>query len=163
MVMEEPGRTGRHINWTPWYLTAVMVAVAPLGLLAGIILFGQAPCLLYVPGLLILVFVVVLPLAGIFVWRVDIEQERIIFVKVYRKVAIEKSKVSAFSVLLPLDAIELALPARKRKNRRLTFELIGGEKIVIYTIDAHLAFAIQENLAEYGVHQVDESELTSPD
>lgn len=161
--MEKPGRTGQHINRTPWYLTAVMLAVAPFGLLAGFVLFGQAPCLFYIPGLLLLLFMPILPLAGLLVWRVDIEHEKIIFVKVYRKIAVEKSKISAFSVVLPLTPEELATPWNKAKARRLTFMLIGGEKIAFHTIEMHLAFTIQEDLAEYGIHQVDESELTSTD
>lgn len=161
--MEEPDRTGQYTNRTPWFYTAIMVAVAPFGILAGFVLFGQAPCLFYIPGLLLLLFMPILPLAGLIVWRVDIELERIIFVKAYRKIAVEKSNIASFSVFLPLDAIELAKPVLQRRDRRLTFEMIGGEKIAFHTIEAQIAFTIQEDLVEYGIQQVDESELTSPD
>ena len=161
--MGKPSDTNRIVNRPPWFLLVLMVAVSPVALAVGIFIFGLAPYWAYMPGLLIVVIVIVLPLARAFVFRVDIGQESIVFVKVYGRVTIEKPNIRSFSAFHPLDPVELAKPWYVARVRRLTFVLQAGEKIIFNTIEAHLASKIQEDLVGYGIHPSDESELLSGD
>lgn len=151
MAMKETGEIIWLVNRSPWLYVTVMVAVFPLGLLLGILIFGLAPCWAYLPGLLVAAVVIIPGLARGFVFRVGIGREKIIFVKVHRRIAIEKSNIISYDVSPPLDLSERSKPWHKVVDRSLTLELSGGEKTVFKAIEGHIVSKLSEDFEKCGV------------
>ena len=152
MIMRETGEITWLVNRPPWVSVLAIVTFLPLGILLGFMVFGVPPCWAILPGLFVLAIVLVPGLAKALVFRVGIGREKIVFVKIFSKVKVEKSDVLSFWVSKPLDGSELTKPWYTVADRHLTLELLGGKKIVFKSIEALLAGQLSEDLEKHGIH-----------
>lgn len=158
--MKDHGEFTWLVNRPPWVYVLTGVIFLPLGMVLGVMVFGNPPCWAIVPGLLVLAVILVPALAKELVFRVGMGQEKIIFVKIFSKVKVDKSDVLSYWVSHPLDGSELTKPWYTVTDRHLTLELLGGKKIVFKPIEAPLAGQLSEDLEKHGIHLNSELEST---
>jgi hypothetical protein len=149
--MKDEQKTVWFVNWPAWSNVIVILIFGSLGTIIGLTIFPTAPCLAYLPGLLI-VAIIFIPAFLIFsVFLVGFDLQRISFVKIYGKINIDKTEIVSTAIQPPVNQSEIEKPWYATRLRRIVFRLKNGKTMEFRPIMAKVANEIKKDLARSGV------------
>ena len=149
--MEDEYKVVWLVNWPAWSNVIVILIFGSLGTLIGLTIFPTAPCLAYLPGLLIVAIIFIPALLIFSVFFVGFSKSTVSFVKFYGKIEIDKAEIVSVAIQPTIDRSELKKSWYATRLRRIVFRFENGRTMEFRPIMAKVAYQIQKDLARSGI------------